>query len=146
MKTAMLSIVAPAVYESVFGDWLVDDGSLVPVRARSYERAFDEAAARPSLTSRIAGTNNPFLLGRTAPACGAGSSHPLAPGEADVRLADGEALAGRREPASDDEVPGPAAQPPVRGGSGTTNASAALLRDVRAATAVGVAALAEAAP
>jgi hypothetical protein len=107
-----------------------------------------------------AGTPNPILLGGTANAGGAGSSHPLAPGEADVRLAIGEALAGRREPASDDEVPGPAVQPPVRGGSGTAASATgstpaavtkrrggpAAYRDAGAATAVGVAAPAEAAP
>lgn len=42
----VLHVGAPVVRQSVFGDWLVDDGSLVPQHANDRCAAFAEAAAR----------------------------------------------------------------------------------------------------
>lgn len=72
MTAPLLSVGAPVVRQSVFGDWLVDDGSLVPQRASDRPAAFDEAAARSSI-SPPAGTSDPIPGAVTATAGAAGS-------------------------------------------------------------------------
>lgn len=46
MTIFLLAVGAPVVRQSVFGDWLVDDGSLVPQHAADRRTAYAEAAAR----------------------------------------------------------------------------------------------------
>jgi hypothetical protein len=56
----LLHVGAPVVRQSVFGDWLIDDGGIVPIRAGTCERAFEEAAAR-TLNSLPAGDLEPAV-------------------------------------------------------------------------------------
>jgi len=44
--SVFLAVGGPVVRQTVFGDWLLDDGSLVPQRAIDRRAAFAEAAAR----------------------------------------------------------------------------------------------------
>jgi hypothetical protein len=53
MTAPLLHVGAPVVRQSVFGDWLIDDGSLVPQRASDRPAAFDEAAARSSFSPPV---------------------------------------------------------------------------------------------
>lgn len=100
MTAPLLSVVAPVVRQSTFGDWLVDDGSLVPQRASDRPAAFDEAAARslnpppvgdpkssaaPCRASSLvatpdgAGSNGPYRTG-TGTASNSGQAIPPPPG------------------------------------------------------------------
>lgn len=78
MTTASFLVVgSPVVRQSIFGDWLVDDGSLVPQRAVGRRAAFAEAAAR-TVVPPAGDSLTQDLSERFATPGGAGSSPTVA--------------------------------------------------------------------
>lgn len=130
-----LLVGAPVVRQSVFGDWLVDDGSLVPQHANDRCAAFAEAAARvvpPAGDLRSTRTS----AVATADVAGSDRSHTASAADGEDPRRSSHAVT---VPADRDGcAPGPAASPRHLAGPGATKRFRGCEGEVGAPPVVGV--------